>query len=583
MFDGLQDLVVVRKLRKIMNEEDEIKQISIFEKKTNRFYRRTFMKHFDHILAFFLLFVFFFGVSSSICSPSVVNRPNLIYILADDLGYGDLGFNGIPNVFTPNLDAMASQGMRLNSFYATPTCTPSRVELLTGRYFVRTGLQSYALNCCDNAGLPLSEITMADMLTKSGYYTGMIGKWHLGQQAKYLPTNRGFAEYLGLPFAVNQGAQLSGPDETGGCPYLPLVQDLAIIQQPVDIHNLSTIWRGAAIDFLQRRANQCEPFFLYLAPDHVHWAIPSERQYSGPLFTGSTRGKYGDALQELDWLVGGVWNEVVNLGIQNNTLIVFSSDNGPLTSTLELGGNAGIFSGKWAANNWQNNNIGKFTTWEGGVRVPAFALWPGKIPANTATQSVISIMDVMPTFASIVGAAIPNDRIIDGKDFSNILFNPNAPSAWQSLFLWRTFVVDPSLGMGINAMIYNVNGNVNGNINGSVKAHFVTQSTVGMLVHNPAMLFNLSLDPSEQQPMTAANSQNFASINASLYASYAAYVASIFPLPPVVPSFTNLSTCLCMANSSIGCFYSANPKPTTTSHIFRASEFTDDFEFPDLM
>lgn len=296
--------------------------------------------------------------------------PNIILILADDLGYGDLGCFGsaIP---TPNLNRMAEEGARLTSFYsASPVCSPSRAALLTGRYAVRTGVVNVLLSDSTN-GLSASETTLPRVLKESGYRTGCFGKWHLGSLPEFLPGRHGFDEYFGVPYSNDMYP-------------LPVMRNSQVVQGSGDQEGLTDAFTDAAIDFIGR--NKDVPFFVYLAHTAPHIpVVPSER------FRGkSGHGIYGDVVMEMDASVGQVLDAVKANGLDDNTLILFTSDNGPWYQ-----GSAGKLQGR------------KGSTYEGGVREPFIARMPGRIPGGTVCSGVASMMDLLPTIAGLCGANLP--------------------------------------------------------------------------------------------------------------------------------------------------------------------------------
>jgi arylsulfatase A len=309
-------------------------------------------------------------------------RPNVIIILADDMGYGDLGCYGNTSIRTPELDRMAAEGQKWTGFHvAANVCTPSRAGLLTGRWPVRSGMTSdrrLVLTARAAGGLPDTEITLAELLRQQGYATGAIGKWHLGQQARYLPTSRGFGEWHAL--FQRRGGQ---PGVEEGFHYwnnplfytprseywdIPLLRNETELERPVEQSTLTQRYTEEAVQFVERHAGQ--PFFLYLAPNMPHVPLFASEGFRGR----SARGIYGDTVEELDAMVGRLLEAVRRLGLEQNTLVIFSSDNGPWLIFGEHGGSAGAL------------RDGKGTTWEGGHRVPAIFWWPGRIKAGGSVE-----------------------------------------------------------------------------------------------------------------------------------------------------------------------------------------------------
>jgi uncharacterized sulfatase len=330
-------------------------------------------------------------------------RPNVVIILADDLGYGDLGCYGHPKHKTPHLDRMAAEGARLTHFNTPmPFCAPTRASLLTGRYPFRCGLTANptpdSAPAADTLGLPPSEVTLAELFRDAGYATGMIGKWHLGhRKAEFLPTRRGFGEYLGILYSNDmRPVQLSEGEK--------------VIEYPVVQATLTKRYTARALDFMDR--NRSKPFFLYFAHAMPHKPLAVAEEF----YKKSGAGLYADVLLELDWSVGQVLAKLKELGLEERTLVLFTSDNGPW-----YGGSTGGLRGM------------KGTTWEGGYRVPLIARWPGKIPAGHVSHQPAIMMDLFTTTLRAANIPLPNDRVIDGKDLMPLLTS-NGPSAHEAIF-----------------------------------------------------------------------------------------------------------------------------------------------------
>lgn len=347
--------------------------------------------------------------------PPVAKKPNIVIIFMDDMGYGDLEcFAGTP-WHTPNINRMAAQGMRFTYFYAAQAvCSASRAGLLTGCYPNRVGING-ALSPASPIALDTAEQTIASVLKARGYRTGMVGKWHLGSREPWLPLQHGFDEYLGLPYSNDMW-----PVHYDGKPYsdtsthprrkyppLPLIEGnkpLRYIKTLEDQSQLTTLYTERACRFIKN--NRQQPFFLYLAQSMPHVPIAVSEKYKGK----SKDGLFGDVIAEIDWSVGQVLKTLEENGLSDNTLVIFTSDNGPWLSYGNHAGNTGGL------------REGKGTSWEGGTRVPCIMRWPGKIPAGTVCNKMAATIDLLPTVANLCGAALPV-RKIDGVDMKSLLFN----------------------------------------------------------------------------------------------------------------------------------------------------------------
>ena len=327
--------------------------------------------------------------------------PNIVLIYADDLGYGDLGSYGAQGYQTPNLDRMAAEGIRLTNFYvATAVCSASRAALLTGAYPNRVGIRG-ALDHTARTGLNPDEKTIAEVLKERGYATAIFGKWHLGHHPQFLPTRQGFDEYYGLPYSNDMWPH--HPQTKNYYPELPLIEGERVIEHNPDQSRLTTDYTARAVSFIER--NQQRPFFLYLPHTMPHVPLFVSEKFRGK----SAQGLYGDVIEELDWSVGEILRTIGRLGLDRRTLVIFTSDNGPW---LPYGNHAGSTGGL---------REGKGTAWEGGVRVPFIARWPGRIPAGVVSRAPLMTVDLLPTFARLAGAALAKDRRIDGADSWSIL------------------------------------------------------------------------------------------------------------------------------------------------------------------
>lgn len=322
-----------------------------------------------------------FGQQSLAARP-----PNIVLMLADDLGFGDLSCYG-SDISTPNLDAMADSGVKFNHFYsASPVCSPSRAALMTGRYPTRVGVPG-VLGPQSPGGLSLDETTVAQALKSANYATACIGKWHLGTGPAYMPLARGFDRFFGLPYSNDMLP-------------LPLLDGAATVEAQAQLNSLTSRYTDRAVNFINNNATAKKPFFLYMAHTFPHIPLAASDRFRGK----SGKGLYGDCIQELDWSAGQVMGALKANGIDNNTLVIFTSDNGPWYQ-----GSPGRLRGR------------KAETFEGGMREPFLAKWPGRIKAGrTVATSMATMMDLFPTFANLAGAALPAAPL-DGVDIMPML------------------------------------------------------------------------------------------------------------------------------------------------------------------
>ena len=335
-----------------------------------------------------------------------MDRPTVIIMLMDNLGYGDLGCYGSRVHRTPNIDRLAREGMRFTSFYSTSgVCTPSRASLMTGCYPRRVSMHcsdknGWVLRPVDRAGLHPDEVTIARLLKERGYATACIGKWHLGDQLPFLPTRHGFDEFFGIPYSDDMVADYD-PD----WPPLPLMRGETVVEAPPDCETLTKRYTEAAVDFIRRHRDG--PFFLYLPH-----AMPGscEEPFASPGFRGkSANGIYGDSVEELDWSAGVIMDTLRELGLDERTLVFWTSDNGAARHDPMQGSNAPLRG--WG-----------YDTSEGGQRVPCIARWAGHVRAGVEHDEVATMMDILPTVAALAGTALPRGRVIDGYDIRDLLF-----------------------------------------------------------------------------------------------------------------------------------------------------------------
>lgn len=422
-------------------------------------------------------------------------RPNFVVIFCDDMGWADLGCFGHPTIATPNLDRMAAEGMRMTQFYvASSVCTPSRSALVTGRYPARTGM-------CGNrrvlfpdsiGGLQASEVTIAEVLKSAGYATGMVGKWHLGHRPEYLPTRHGFDRYYGIPYSNDMDnvapKSVKGRDvfknpnwRHFNVPLLEGTQNAGVeqIERPTDQRTITRRYTFKAVDFIREQKDN--PFFLYLAH-----SLPHVPLFRGDAFANHSRaGLYGDVIEEIDWSVGQVLGELRQQNLSERTMVVFTSDNGPWLVFGEQGGSAGPLRN------------GKGTTFEGGMRVPGLCWMPGSVPAGVTNAGLSSTLDILPTFAAMAGAELPDGLVLDGFDLSAMLVEQR-PSPRESMFYYRDYRL-----MAVR--------------NGRFKAHYITQDSYvpgsnRATTHEVPLLYDLEVDLGESRDLSAQRPQVLATI-----------------------------------------------------------------------
>jgi arylsulfatase A len=429
------------------------------------------------------------GRLSGAAAASRKKKPNFVIIYADDLGYGDLACFGHPTIRTPHLDRMGTEGAKLTQFYsAASVCTPSRAALLTGRLPIRTGMCSSkrAVLFPDSAGgLPQREITIAKLLKKQGYATGCVGKWHLGHLQQYLPTSHGFDSYFGIPYSNDMKIDPSMPlaedcrlregmtaerikSEKPRAHWVPLMRGDKVIEYPCDQKTLTKRYAREAVQFIKESSD--EPFFLYFAHTmpHIPLFVSDDKKDT------SLRGLYGDVIEQIDWTVGQILDTLRQQGIADNTLVLFSSDNGPWLVFKQHGGSAGLL------------RDGKGSTWEGGMREPTLAWWPGTIKPGSMFTDMASTLDVLPTIAELAGADLPSDRIFDGTSLVPLL-TQTGPGQRDIMVFYR--------GDQLRAIR-----------KGPWKMHLYTKTEYTkskVKKHDPPLLYNIEHDPSEKYDLGA--------------------------------------------------------------------------------
>lgn len=401
--------------------------------------------------------------------PADVEKPNIVIILTDDLGYGDLGCYGSGRIKTPCIDGMAAEGMRFTDFYATaPICTPTRASLMTGCYPSRVGLGT-PLHTPDKIGLNPDEITLPELLQQQGYATACVGKWHLGHHPKFYPTRHGFDHYVGTP--LGHCFLVDRMRERGEFSDLFLRNEQRVPFPPIE--ELTETLTAEAVRWI--KAHRDRPFFLYLAHPMPHGPVAASKRFRGK----SAGGLYGDAVETIDWSTGEILRTLRELKLDRKTIVVFTSDNGPAAgdwgTSATWFGSSGPFRGH------------KQQAWEGGLRVPCVVWGPGRVPADSVCRELATVMDFLPTFAAMAGARLPagrvtdgeNTRVIDGKDIRGLLSGePGAKSPYDAFIYHARFgkragirVGDWKLLIGVDARTWR---------------------------HRGVALYNLATDPAEQ-------------------------------------------------------------------------------------
>ena len=387
------------------------------------------------------------GLAFAVQAPvAAVDLPNFVVIMTDDQGYGDLGVQGHPSIRTPRIDRMATEGLRLTDYYAQPFCGPARAALMTGTYPPRNSLMFNHIPRA-RTGIHPNEVTIAELLRDRGYATAMLGKWHLGDAPEFLPTRNGFDTYYGLPYSndmwpfhpkierrPDEGERMrytrertaytgyAQSDETyplDWFPPLPLIENGSVIEHNPRQELLTAAYTDRAIEFI--RANREGPFFVYIAHTMPH--VPLFR--GRPFRDKSLRGLYGDVIEEIDHHTGRLLDTLDELGLDEQTLVIFTSDNGPWSGYGIDSGSAGLLRGS------------KGTVYEGGIRVPAILRWPGRIPAGLVSSKVASVMDILPTLAQLAGGEPPRDRTIDGRDLEPLWSSPDKASGHETLYFFE--------------------------------------------------------------------------------------------------------------------------------------------------
>ncbi|XP_055965483.1 steryl-sulfatase [Sorex fumeus] len=522
------------------------------------------------------------------------SRPNIVLLMADDLGIGDPGCYGNTTLRTPNIDRLAAGGVKLTQHLAaSPLCTPSRAAFLTGRYPIRSGIASRSrvgvfIFTASSGGLPPGEVTFAKLLREQGYHTALVGKWHLGVHCAdtsdfcHHPLSHGFEHFYGLPltnlrdckpgagsvfgtgvrllvFVPLQGlaialVTLAALQRLGLLRVPPLVFGLLlaaaaallallvaflhtyrplncflmrgrdITQQPLSYERLTQRLTAEATQYLRRNAGS--PFLLLVSYLQVHTAL-----FAGPDFAGRSRhGAYGDAAEEMDWSVGQILDTLDELGLANNTLVYFTSDQGAHVEEVSLkgevhGGSNGIYRG------------GKGNNWEGGIRVPGILRWPGVLPAGVEVDEPTSNMDIFPTLAGLAGAPLPGDRVIDGRDLMPLLQGTRESSEHEFLFHYCNFYLNavrwrPRNSSSVwKAQFFTPKFSPEG-ANGCFPTHICFCHGHFVTHHHPPLLFDLSRDPRERTPLTPATEPQYGQVLAAMRQAAERHARTLQPPAP---------------------------------------------------
>lgn len=404
-------------------------------------------------------------------------RPNIIIIYTDDQGYGDLGCYGATDIQTPNIDQLAREGIRLTSFYvAQPVCTASRVSLLTGCYPNRLGMHG-ALMPGVGKGIHSEEQTLAELLKGHGYSTAIFGKWHLGSEEAFHPLNHGFDEYFGIPYSNDMWPLHPWQGSIFNFPELPLYDGKEVIDTLTDQRHLTTDLTNRALDFIQRSADN--PFFLYLPHPQPHVPL-----FAGDSFLGTSKaGLYGDVISEIDRSTGQILDLLERLGLTENTVFIYASDNGPW---LAYGAHAGKTGGF---------REGKGTIWEGGVRVPCIIRYPAQFMANAEVHTPIMSIDLLPTICQLTGAPLPEKKI-DGLDVSRILAGQITESPHEAYYFYYRQNELQALRAGDYKLIL---PHIFNSLNGRNGGREGIPATYTQITIEGTELYNLREDPGEHE------------------------------------------------------------------------------------
>eukprot|EP00004_Rigifila_ramosa_P015061 TRINITY_DN3478_c0_g1_i1.p1 TRINITY_DN3478_c0_g1~~TRINITY_DN3478_c0_g1_i1.p1 ORF type:complete len:987 (-),score=177.56 TRINITY_DN3478_c0_g1_i1:58-2631(-) len=465
--------------------------------------------------------------SISVCMEARA-RPNVIVMLIDDMGYGDVGvFHPDGAGDTPRLDDMARRGIQFTQWLsAAPICTPSRAALLTGRLPLRSGMDDAVYRALIHpgigGGMPREEVTLAERLRDYGYRTLIYGKWHLGVNEKfpgdsyYLPTNQGFDSWFGVP--LSNAPWCSVPGVYPASDMCQNMQDTVVVEQPMELSNSTGRLTQQAIWAIDEATTTHRPFFLYLSYLHIHTALFCQDRFKGT----SARGEIGDNVREVDWSVGQILDHLQRTGLEEDTLVFFTSDNGPYLEEGAASGSSGGLRG------------GKGQIWEGGIRVPGIAYWPGTVPPAQVYTQPVSTLDIFPTVLSLAGIPPPLDRIIDGKDISPILINgARQPSPHVSMFHYcgenLAAVRTAKFKVVYQAPVWTDPASQSCPYDPAIGAGTCGCAGNEIIELNPPQIFDMDADPVEQNPLTPANFVDYAAVLASADAAKAAHRATMVP------------------------------------------------------
>ncbi len=454
-----------------------------------------------NLLALLMSFGLHFELTAARAADAAKDaKPNIVLIFIDDMGYGDIGPFGNTRIKTPQLDKFAAEGMKFTSFYATPVCSMSRACLLTGCYNARVSIPGVLFPGA-KIGLHPNELTLAEVVKPHGYATMCIGKWHLGHREPFLPTKQGFDAYYGIPYSNDMTIDPENARFSKDCVFregmneakarekairhtVPLMRDAEVIEYPADQAMLTKRYTEEAIKFI--RGNQSKPFFLYLPHTMVHVPLAASDEFRGK----SGGSLFDDAVMELDWSVGEIMKTLSDLKLDEKTLVIFTSDNGAAT------GSSGSWRGK------------KGTIYEGGVREPCMMRWPGRIPAGKTCSQIAGNIDVLPTFAKLVGTELPKDREFDGRDISSLMLQADAPAVRDTHLYFTGSSSVGAIRQGDWKLVLTVPG---------PKKAQQGQAGKGKKAAEPeesVALYNLAKDPAESTNVAADNAEIVARLKA---------------------------------------------------------------------